>query len=580
MRKIRTIAIEKVKGIDSKTFNLDLLPNKPSLLVAPNGFGKSSFTTAFNKLNNNGIKLDKDTFFKNEEANKPKLTIVVENDDGTQKSFMAEENVNTIKNEFDYFVINSLLISKHKKQTFQGKTVVSSSIEVAPITLIDKVPPKQTTNYTPTNARKDFGANGKILPNLSTLLTSPSFVGELVNTIDFSKFDGSRISTAISTFTAALNNLTGNSAQILAAATAYLPDLKAKSNLDGIVVLIDKHNSALTNEVEKYISAVSILQCFQADKERFLEFGKYCEYLNEKADYDELFKSFNATWRRIKPVEVQGQLIVQFPKANQISNGERDVIAFISQLIRAARRLKKKNSILIIDEVFDYLDDANLITAQYYITKLIARFKGEGRNIYPLIMTHLNPYYFNNFSFSDQKIYYLNKSTPHINRDTEKLIFERENPAIKSDIDSYFLHHNPNDTDISSTFASIGLNVTYGKSANFKAFINGEVAKYLQGRSTFDPISVCLAVRLKVEEKAYLSLVSSAEQTAFLATHKTINKLNFAKDKGSDIPEIFYLLGVVYNEMAHIRPNIDYGTPIKSKLSNRIVMNMVKQVFT
>ncbi len=46
--KIKTIEITNVKGIGNKSFILDLLPNKPNLLVAPNGFGKSSFSIGFN----------------------------------------------------------------------------------------------------------------------------------------------------------------------------------------------------------------------------------------------------------------------------------------------------------------------------------------------------------------------------------------------------------------------------------------------------------------------------------------------------------------------------------------------------
>lgn len=463
MKKIKSITIDKVKGIDSKTFDLELIPNKPSILVAPNGFGKSSLTAAFNKLNGNGIKLDKDTFYQNDETNKPKLTITIENDDSTQTTLVAEENVNTVKNEFDIFVINNLLIPKHKKQTFSGNTVVSSSIEISPITLIDKIPTKETIDYTPTTSRASFGTNGKILPNITVLLSNPQFVGELAYTIDFPKFDGARIAAVITKFVTEINLLAGNADQILANGTTLLADLKQKGNLEAIVALLDKHNSGLADETEKYCTAIQIVELYRKDKKKFADTGKYCDYLNEKASHEHLFMSFNATWKNIKPKEVDGALIVGFPKANQISNGERDVITFLSLLIRSRRKLKKENSILIIDEVFDYLDDANLITAQYYITKMIASFKAEGRKIFPLIMTHLNPYYFKNFCFKDQKVYYLNKTVAHINRAIEKVIFNRENPLIKSDLDCYFLHHHTNNIDAGVNFTSLGLDVALSR---------------------------------------------------------------------------------------------------------------------
>lgn len=69
--------------------------------------------------------------------------------------------------------------------------------------------------------------------------------------------------------------------------------------------------------------------------------------------------------------------------------------------------MTKDNNILIIDEVFDYLDDANIMAAQFYITDLIKQLKGVGKNIFPIILSHLNPDYYNqHYSFKDLKVYY------------------------------------------------------------------------------------------------------------------------------------------------------------------------------
>jgi len=373
--------------------------------------------------------------------------------------------------------------------------------------------------------------------------------------------------------------LTGSASQILAAGASLITDFKQKENLEEIVALLDKHNLRLVDETEKYVTAIQIVELYRKDKKKFADTGKYCDYLNEKASHERLFMSFNATWKNIKPKEVEGALIVEFPKANQISNGERDVITFLSLLIRCRRKLKNENSILIIDEVFDYLDDANLITAQYYITKMIAGFKAEGRKIFPLIMTHLNPYYFKNFCFKDQKVYYLNKTVAHINRAIEEVIFNRENPIIKPDLDRYFLHFHTNNIDAVVNFTRVGLDLSLSNADDFKAAVNAEAVKYLIGRTTYDPISVCLAVRLKVEEVTYSLLTLPADQSEFLTTRMTINKLNFAEDKGVVVSDTFYLLGVLYNDIAHIRPHTDYSTPIISKLNNRVIKNMITKLF-
>ena len=59
---INVIEIEHIKGIQLKRFELDIQPNKPSLLVAPNGFGKSSFATAFNSMNSRRIVLAEENY--------------------------------------------------------------------------------------------------------------------------------------------------------------------------------------------------------------------------------------------------------------------------------------------------------------------------------------------------------------------------------------------------------------------------------------------------------------------------------------------------------------------------------------
>ena len=69
--KIKSIEITNVKGIGNHSFDLDLVPNKPNILVAPNGFGKSSFAIAFESLKRDKIELENNNYHLKKDTNLP-----------------------------------------------------------------------------------------------------------------------------------------------------------------------------------------------------------------------------------------------------------------------------------------------------------------------------------------------------------------------------------------------------------------------------------------------------------------------------------------------------------------------------
>ncbi|MFZ2795376.1 MAG: hypothetical protein WAZ38_07345 [Prolixibacteraceae bacterium] len=129
-------------------------------------------------------------------------------------------------------------------------------------------------------------------------------------------------------------------------------------------------------------------------------------------------------------------MTVEWPKAHEISNGQRDVLSLITLLMRAKRNFRKTNCILVIDEIFDYLDDANLISFQYFITTMIEEMKDVGKNFFPILMTHLDPFYFNHFCFNRHKIkvVYLKDMPFNSNPNIAKLIIPNDFilPTVKS----------------------------------------------------------------------------------------------------------------------------------------------------
>lgn len=159
---ISEIEITNIKGIEHKKFQLHLLPNKPNLLVATNGFGKSSIATAFASMNTQRLTLEEKDCYKEDTTLQPKLSITI---CGQQLS--ADKSKNDIRTQYDVTVIRSGLLAKGTKG-YKGS--VRSNLEINPILLFSSIPDKIEFNYKFSTSKSAFGLNGKILPNISDLL--------------------------------------------------------------------------------------------------------------------------------------------------------------------------------------------------------------------------------------------------------------------------------------------------------------------------------------------------------------------------------------------------------------------------
>ena len=170
---ISTIEITNIKGIGNRLFKLDLVPNKPNILVAPNGFGKSSFAVAFESLKSKKIELNEKNYHLKSQDNRPKLSLTLTN--GT--TLTADDNQNTITDIFDVFVINNQTEPKAVVQRFGGRTFAKTSLNISPTTLVQTIPPKVNFNYSTTGIKTQFGTNGnKILTNIDRPLFSYAYL--------------------------------------------------------------------------------------------------------------------------------------------------------------------------------------------------------------------------------------------------------------------------------------------------------------------------------------------------------------------------------------------------------------------
>lgn len=219
-----------------------------------------------------------------------------------------------------------------------------------------------------------------------------------------------------------------------------------------------------------------------------------------------------------------------------------------------------------------------MVAAQYYITKLINTFKSEGRRLYPLILTHLNPNYFKNFAFSNQKVYFLDKSEIQPNTAIVKLLKKRNDDLIKEDVSKFLLHFHSDEINKREQFKALDLRETWGEGNNFHNFIGGKAKKYVEDGKGFDPLSVCCAVRISVERRAYELLADDEHRREFLRKTYTRKKLSYAESIGVSIPEYFYLLGVIYNDAMHWREDQDNISPIAAKLENQVIRGLIAEV--
>lgn len=578
---LKVIEIKNIKGISDRKFDLDILPNKPSLLVAPNGFGKSSLAVAFNSMNSNRIDLKEDDLHQENSLLLPEITIQYKRPDNSIAQLKATNSSNTISNEFAYFVINNPTKPKGIGSPF-GRA--SASLEIEDVVLVDKIPNNISFNYHYRTMQGKFGNNAKVLPNANVALQNLKLIEKIsLQYQTLQRANGTRVEASIQDIIDDINTQTGTAESLIQwIIDNKLENLKNINHLKEIGEIINGFDLGLNSEVKSYLIALQLIWLYHLDSNGFKAACNYSTYLLEKEQFEVTLAAFNSTWKNIRAHQTGGKLVVKFPKAIHISNGQRDILSFVSMLFKAKRHLKKNANILIIDEVFDYLDDGNLTAAQYYITTFIKNFTDNNQQLYPLILTHLNPSYFKNFAFSNQKVYYLDKSSIQINDHLAKLLRIRGeksvNEDIRHDISKHLVHFHPNHINRREDFKRLSIPELWGVTDNFYKYLFSEVDNYLNDRP-FCPFAVCGGVRVKIEEIAYGKLREQTNRDAFLDTNKTRSKIEEADKMGIVSPESHYLLGIIYNEGMHWKNNQDNVSPIASKLENLTIKKLINDVF-
>lgn len=589
---IKSIQIKNIRGFgdENNKFELNISPNKPCFLVAPNGFGKSSIAKAFNSLSNRNridIKIE-DYYQKNEELN-PEIIINL-----SDTILTCNKEKNEIQKNIDTIVINNLVFPKvRKRKTANGFNVQSAELKIPDITLLDKVPEKKTCDfYKVSEVRKKINNKSNTWINLNVLLSNTKFITSVYNTlVSFEKKTKNKKIFEIINSQEKIDENVYNKTK--------------NEEIERLTSIIIKFTN--NNLIESFLIAIQLIWVYIEFSEQFLAVYKYNRYLEHKQFSDSFFNV--QSWFNLKPKEInvtdkKGNSFkkygIEFPNANDISNGERDVTVFIASLLNSYFNLsvQKKDIILIIDEVFDYLDDSNLIVVQYFLNQFIKQCKALEINIYPIILTHLDTYYFSNYAFKDFNIFYLNKWKAQKDINIESFILLRNKLNRKDEaqrqlyesISKYFLHFHEDEKIITKDeFINYLKNykcqynneiINLLNSSSFKKSCLDSIENYVNNKKNYEPVSVCIALRIIIEHIVYCDLLKKNSDSCgqFIEQNETIKKLKFA-DEFISVSADYYLLAPLYNEVLHIKNGQDNNSRLFLKLNNLFIRDLIKKVY-
>ncbi|MBD5261922.1 MAG: hypothetical protein HDS38_07330 [Bacteroides sp.] len=600
---IESIYIKNIKGFGDpgKTLTLGLKANKYNICFAPNGFGKSSLAVALNLLVDSPrrIQSNKDIAHRNDESLPIEITIRIDGVDYT-----ADAVRNDISSQLRCHVISSKVDVSTIQQNRGRYTHVEGTLDINDVEVYKKIPQQAEAPYRISRLKESFGRNGKILTNLSSVFENGRFLHKLLEPDVKNALDHIRrtvyIRRIIDHIKDESNTLGGTAASIRTELDARMDLFNDFNNLPDIQTLkqnLSEFRPRNASNYEWYDFLWQVITFWDVYRTQMNAVVRRLDYETYKDKLRQEISQLNSTWKSLNVVEKNGNLVVEFPNATQISNGQRDFLTFISDFARVRTELQlhpNKKHLVVVDEVLDYLDDANMLALQHYISQLPLKTNG---NVYTCLLTHLSPQSFRSYIFSDGKVnkVFLDSSVPMATLPFLAFISFRSslNKAIPEEQELYdklsvhFFHYNPDaDIDMREELTARrrdNLKTSWGQVPTFKQAIIDEVNAYLQGRDAYDPYAVCMGIRQKVEREVYMLLPNDQSKELFIRAHKTRDKFKIAEDNGISVPAHFNLITAIHNDADHVSWNTEtlrYNEKtIVYSLQHPIIKNMIAQIF-
>lgn len=579
VKRILAVRVKNIRGIQDKTFRFNnLTKHIPNLIVAPNGYGKSSITEAFSNVRSRGVFNfeEKEKFYNHDTSLDVLLEVEVQYDDLSKDTLVCSNQSNDLGKVFDTLVINSVVKPNAKLQHTAYRPIARPFLDTEEIVLLSKIPKAVKLTYSFSRRRSFFKGASSLLKNITPMLNNPEFIVELYQALTEHNIQTIGLKNEIQQFINDNASLTGNVKSKESSFNHTAISSSRNKSVDLVKKCICKYFECLDDVM--WINVVDIVEFYRGNASHFKEYYEYCLYLYRKKSSEDLLLSFSPAWKQIKPSVSKDRLILKLPRANYMSKGEGDLLAFLGQLAKFRFNGYKKNTILILDEILDYLDDSNLLAIQFYLTEIINEWKVDNKNLFLLIFTHLDPLYFKQFSFKKQHVHFIKDISAKPSKSVEEIIISRKEEEVEKKLGKYFFHFNPIASDSSDLFEKYKLDKSFADSNKFYEICHIEVKNYITNAS-YDPMLLCCGIR-HIIEKYLFSKLETEQRTQFIdEIHGTEKKLRFCEDYISDIPDAFYLLKPIYNNPLHLSTKYDRLTPIVLKLENLIIKGLVKKVY-
>lgn len=121
-------------------------------------------------------------------------------------------------------------------------------------------------------------------------------------------------------------------------------------------------------------------------------------------------------------------------------------------------------------------------------------------------------------------------------------------------------------------------NLGWGDVIVFKNYCFSQLDKYLSN-DAYDALAICVALREIVEKHCATNLPPDKLQ-GFMEERGTPAKMNYSISCGVEVPDLFFMLGLLYNDPLH--PNDRHGKDMRhvlySRLENNVIKGMVKNL--